>query len=284
MPRPEPSPHRKAGLTALTPMRWPKPSAPAASRLHDVFDRTRLRVARIDEGRGISWDADKFKGPFTFFNRAPNAPAATCRPMTLPISAASRSAISTSATPYFAALYRDTIAAMRIFLAAYPNDAMARRVRAIGSRPARGDHLARNLAGRHPQAYWSIPCGAIRMVRICGTRVAALPISKPRLEPPPTFTVIEYDVPPPQPTEIVFVDRHVLYFDDADFGYAPPPPPVFWPRRSAPSSNLRRPRRRSASMHCRHQPMCPCPPGSNHLPMWSRRMTTSSSETSTIRS
>ncbi|MBC9884180.1 hypothetical protein G8O24_44090, partial [Bradyrhizobium sp. INPA01-394B] len=45
------------------------------------------------------------------------------------------------------------------------------------------------------------------------------------LEPPPTFAMMDYDVPPPPPAEVVYVDRPVLYFSAPDFGFAPPPPP-----------------------------------------------------------
>src|SRR5207302_7725175 len=45
------------------------------------------------------------------------------------------------------------------------------------------------------------------------------------LEPPPSFAVYDYDVPPPPPDEIIYVDRPVLVFSDPDFGFIPPPPP-----------------------------------------------------------
>jgi len=44
--------------------------------------------------------------------------------------------------------------------------------------------------------------------------------------PPPSFTPIVYDVPPP-PAEIIYVDRPVLVFSDPVFGFVPPPPIVF---------------------------------------------------------
>ena len=37
--------------------------------------------------------------------------------------------------------------------------------------------------------------------------------------------MIDYDVPPPPPDEIVYVDRPVLMFSDPEFDFAPPPPP-----------------------------------------------------------
>src|SRR5215831_18466612 len=47
------------------------------------------------------------------------------------------------------------------------------------------------------------------------------------LEPPPSFPLIEYDVPPPPPDEMIYVDRPILVFDDPEFDFAPPPPPEF---------------------------------------------------------
>ena len=194
--------------------------------LADVFDRTRLRVGELTKGAEVSWDADKFKGPFTFFNRAPTAPAAT---------APTYDAANIRNKPirdfderdaYFAALYRDTLAGYEDFLAAYPNDAMARRVRAIVAARREAITWRETWVADSPPAYWSYlrryPHGP--HVWDARRRLAHLEAA---LEPPPAFTVIEYDVPPPPPPEIVYVDRRVLYFDDADFGYAPPPPVVF---------------------------------------------------------
>jgi len=194
--------------------------------LADVFDRTRLRVGELTKGAEVSWDADKFKGPFNFFNRAPDAPAA---------SVPTYDAANIRNKPirdfderdaYFAALYRDTLAGYEDFLAAYPNDAMARRVRAIVAARREAITWRETWIADTPQAYWSYlrryPNGP--HMWDARRRLAHLEAA---LEPPPSFTVIEYDVPPPPPAEIVYVGRHVLYFDDADFGYAPPPPVVF---------------------------------------------------------
>ncbi|SOC85071.1 Uncharacterized protein, contains caspase domain [Ensifer adhaerens] len=194
--------------------------------LADVFDRTRLRVGELTKGAEVSWDADRFKAPFAFFNRAPNAPAANVP---------TYDAVSIRNKPirefderdaYFAALYRDTLAGYEDFLAAYPNDAMARRVRAIVAARREAITWRETWIADTPQAYWSYlrryPHGPHQWD--ARRRLAHLEAA---LEPPPTFTVIRYDVPPPPPTEVVFVDRRVLYFDDADFGYAPPPPVVF---------------------------------------------------------
>ena len=74
-----------------------------------------------------------------------------------------------------------------------------------------------------PEAYWSYlrryPHGphAWDARRRLGHFDAAL-------EPPEEFTVYEYDLPPPPPEEIIYVDRPVLYFDDPDFDFEPPPP------------------------------------------------------------
>jgi len=52
------------------------------------------------------------------------------------------------------------------------------------------------------------------------------------LEPPPSFVAITYDVPPPPPDEVVFIERPYLYFADPIYAL-PPPPPVPVARVSA---------------------------------------------------
>ncbi len=121
--------------------------------LADVFDRTRLRVGELTKGAEISWDADKFKAPFTFFNRAPNAPAADVPAYDAANIRSKPIRDFDERDAYFAALYRDTLAGYEDFLAAYPNDAMARRVRAIVA--AR----ARRSPGAKPG--WPTPAGLL---------------------------------------------------------------------------------------------------------------------------
>ncbi|PST18931.1 peptidase C14 caspase catalytic subunit p20 [Rhizobium sp. JAB6] len=194
--------------------------------LDDVFDRTRLRVSDLTKGAQISWDASKFKNAFTFFDRGPDAPAAQ-------VSSYDNAAIRTKAIrdfderdAYFAALDRDTLQGYEDFLAAYPNDSMARRVRAIIAARREAITWRETWRADTPEAYWSYLRRYQRGPHVWDAR-RRLEHFEAALEPPPSFTVIEYDVPPPPPPEIVYVERPVLYFDDADFGYAPPPPPVF---------------------------------------------------------
>ncbi|MDL2400508.1 caspase family protein [Rhizobium mayense] len=193
--------------------------------LGDVFDRTRLRVSDLTKGAQISWDASKFTNDFTFFDRGPNAPAAQ-------VSSYDSAAIRTKAIrdfnerdAYFAALDRDTMQGYEDFLAAYPHDAMAKRVRAIIAARREAITWRETWAADTPEAYWSYLRRYPRGPHVWDAR-RRLEHFEAALEPPPSFTVIEYDVPPPPP-EIVYVERRDLYFDDSDFGYAPPPPVVF---------------------------------------------------------
>jgi len=194
--------------------------------LDDVFDRTRLRVGDLTKGAEISWDASKFKNAFMFFDRDPNAPAAAV---------SSTEDVSNRTRPirdfdergaYFAALDRDTLQGYENFLAAYPNDSMARRVCAIIAARREAITWRETWVVDTPEAYWSYLRRYPRGPHVWDAR-RRLEHFEAALEPPPSFTAIEYDVPPPSPPEIVYVDRPVLYFDDADFGYAPPPPVVF---------------------------------------------------------
>ncbi|MBY2910823.1 caspase domain-containing protein [Rhizobium leguminosarum] len=194
--------------------------------LDDVFDRTRLRVSDLTKGAQISWNASRFKNVFTFFGRGPNPPPAQ-------LSSYDNTAIRTKPISefderdaYFAALDRDTMRGYEDFLAAYPNDSMARRVRAIIAARREAIIWRETWNADTPEAYWSYLRRYPRGPHVWDTR-RRLEHFEAALEPPPSFSVIEYDVPPPPPAEIVYVDRPVLYFGDADFGYAPPPPVVF---------------------------------------------------------
>ncbi|MEZ2126299.1 MULTISPECIES: caspase family protein [unclassified Sinorhizobium] len=194
--------------------------------LDDVFDRTRLRVSDLTKGAQISWNASKFRNAFTFFDRVPNPPPAQ-------VSSYDNAAIRTKPISdfderdaYFAALDRDTMRGYEDFLAAYPNDSMARRVRAIIAARREAITWRETSNADTPEAYWSYLRRYPRGPHVWDAR-RRLEHFEAALEPPPSFSVIEYDVPPPPPPEIVYVDRPVLYFDDADFGYAPPPPVVF---------------------------------------------------------
>ena len=75
-----------------------------------------------------------------------------------------------------------------------------------------------------PEAYWSYLRRYSRGPHAGDARRRLAILTAP-VEPPPTFAMIDYDVPPPPPEEIVYVDRPVLLFGDPVFGFAPPPPP-----------------------------------------------------------
>lgn len=198
--------------------------------LDDVFDRTRLRVSDATKGGELPWNASKFRTPFLFFDKGPDAPAQQ-------VSALQGGAMRAKAIrdfdardAYLAALDRDTLRGYEDFLAAYPSDPMARRVRAIVAARREAITWRQTWVADTPEAYWSYlrryphgPHGWDARRRLDHFEAA--------LEPPASFTVIAYDVPPPPETEIIYVDRPVLYFDDPEFDFAPPPPPpvIFLP-------------------------------------------------------
>src|SRR5262249_28877526 len=95
--------------------------------LAEVFDRVRLRVHEMTKGAQIPWNASRVESSFVFFERSPEAPVAAAEPdiRSRPI----RDLGARDAYP--AALERDTLSGYEEFLAAYPDDPLARRVRAI---------------------------------------------------------------------------------------------------------------------------------------------------------
>lgn len=192
--------------------------------LPEVFDRVRLRVNEASKGAQVPWNEQKISAPFSFFERAPDAPPPAAAPDQV---AAIRSKPIRDLgvqDAYAAALERDTLPAYEEFLAAYPNDPLARRVMAIVAARREAITWRRTYRTDTPEAYWSYLRRYPRGPHAADARRRLAILTAPP-EPPPSFAMIDYDVPPPPPEEVVYVDRPVLYFSDPDFGFAPPPPP-----------------------------------------------------------
>ncbi|TIQ35010.1 MAG: peptidase C14 caspase catalytic subunit p20 [Mesorhizobium sp.] len=191
--------------------------------LQDVFDRTRLRVSEVTHGGELPWSASKITAPFVFFERSAEAPppkvsAAETRAMrTRPIRDFS------AHDAYVAALERDTMRGYEDFLDVYPHDPMAKRVRAILAARREAITWRETWMTDTPEAYWSYLERYPHGPHAWDAR-RRLEHFDAELEPPASFTVIVYDVPPPPEEEIIYIERPVLYFDDPDFDFEPPPP------------------------------------------------------------
>src|SRR6185369_15962398 len=172
-------------------------------------------------------DSQKVDAAFTFFERAPDAPAA---PPADQVAAARSKPIRDLGVQdaYAAVLERDTLPAYEDFLAAYPDDPMAKRVRAIAAARREAITWRRTYRADSPNAYWSYLQRYPRGPHAADARRRLAILTAP-VEPPPTFDVIDYDVPPPPPEELIYVDRPVLAFGDPEFDFLPPPPaPVYY--------------------------------------------------------
>ncbi|WP_440640579.1 caspase family protein [Bradyrhizobium sp. PUT101] len=192
--------------------------------LPELFDRVRLRVNEASKGAQVPWNEQKISAQFSFFERGPDAPP----PETTPdqVAAIRNKPIRDLGVQdaYAAALERDTLAAYEEFLAAYPNDPLAKRVMAIVAARREAITWRRTYRADTPDAYWSYLRRYPRGPHAGDARRRLAILTAP-LEPPPTFAMLDYDVPPPPPEEVIYVDRPVLYFSDPDFGFVPPPPP-----------------------------------------------------------
>jgi hypothetical protein len=194
--------------------------------LNDLLERVRLRVNELTRGGEVAWHASRVETPFLFFERTAAAPPMEANRF-----------VDLQAKPirdfdahdaYLAALARDTMRGYEDFLAAYPGDPLARRVRAIIAARREAMVWRESALADTPDSYWSYlqryPHGphADDAHRRLAHYAAAF-------EPPPSFTPLVYDVPPPPPDEIVYVEHPVLYFADPVYDLPPPPPvPVFF--------------------------------------------------------
>jgi len=191
--------------------------------LPEVFNRVRLRVSETSKGGQIPWDAAKLDAEFNFFERAPDAP-----PQAPPDQVAalrSKPIRDLGAQEAFSsALERDTLQAYEEFLAVYPNDPLTKRVRAIVAARREASTWRRTYRADTPEAYWSYLRRYPRGPHAEDARRRLAILTQP-LEPPPQFAMIDYDIPPPLPEEMIYVDRPFLAFSDPEFDFAPPPPP-----------------------------------------------------------
>jgi uncharacterized caspase-like protein len=191
--------------------------------LDGVFERARLRVNDMTAGAEVPWDASKVEQQIVFFERAADAPPPAVAPEQ---TAAIRARPIRDLGPpdaYTLALERDTIDGYVEFVDAYPDAPMAPRVRAIIAARREAITWRRTRAIDSPPAYWTYlrryPEGPH-----CWDARRRLAFLREAYEPPPRFALVDYDVPPPPPDEIVYIRRPVLVFDDPEFGFAPPPP------------------------------------------------------------
>ena len=195
--------------------------------LPEVFNRVRLRVNEASKGAQVPWDSQKVDAAFTFFERGPDAPAAPPPDQVAAIRSKPVRDLGVQ-DAYAAVLERDTLPAYEDFLAAYPDDPMAKRVRAIAAARREAITWRRTFRADTPNAYWSYLQRYPRGPH-AGDARRRLAILTASLEPPPSFDVIDYDVPPPPPEEFIYVDRPVLAFGDPEFDFvAPPPAPVYY--------------------------------------------------------
>ncbi|UPK31990.1 caspase family protein [Bradyrhizobium sp. 186] len=192
--------------------------------LPEVFDRVRLRVNEASKGAQVPWDEQKISAQFSFFERGPDAPPPQSTPDQ--VAAIRNKPIRDlgAQDAYAAALERDTLPVYEEFLAAYPNDPLSKRVMAIVAARREAITWRRTYRNDTPEAYWSYLRRYPRGPHAADAHRRLAILTAP-VEPPPSFAMIDYDVPPPPPEEIVYVDRPVLLFGDPVFGFAPPPPP-----------------------------------------------------------
>jgi uncharacterized caspase-like protein len=192
--------------------------------LAGVFDRVRLRVNEVTKGAEVPWHASKVETSLVFFERAADAPPPAVSSEQIAAIRARPMRELAAQEAYAAALERDTLDGYSDFLAAYPDDSMAARVRAIVAARREAITWRRTRIVDTPAAYWSYlrryPQGP--HAADAHRRLAFLAAA---FEPPPAFTAIAYDLPPPPPEEIIYIRRPVLIFDDPVFAFAPPPPP-----------------------------------------------------------
>lgn len=204
----------------------------------NVFDRVRLRVNELTKGAQVPWDASGIETKFMFFERGPGAPERADSPeRTAGMRAESMRSLGAN-NAYLVALLRDTFDGYTDFLAEYWRGPMTKQVRALLAVRREAITWRRTYEANEAAAYWSylerFPRGphvgdARRLLAHLGAVV----------DPPDRFARMEFDVPPPLPDELRYIERPAIAFDDPAFGLEPPQqPPVYFLEPSPDFLNL----------------------------------------------
>ncbi|MCP4561655.1 MAG: peptidase C14 [Bosea sp.] len=194
-------------------------------KLDDLFERVRLRVDGLTQGAELTWHVSRVEAPFLFFERAQGAPVEAERFSEL------RSRPIREFDPrqaYLAAVARDSMRGYQDFLAAYPDDPLARRVRAIIAARREATTWRESALADTREGYWSYLRRYPRGPHAYDARRRLAHLAA-ELEPPAAFAMLSYDVPPPPPEEVVYIERPVVYLADPVYELPPPPPvPVIY--------------------------------------------------------
>ena len=194
----------------------------------EVFDRVRLRVNEETKGSEIPWDVSKIDADFRFFVPKQGAPppaatgeqvaALTTKPIgELPVKEA-----------YTAAVARDSYESYQSFVTSYGKDPLAKRARVLLAARREALTWRRSIAVDTPPAYWSYVGRYPHGPHATAAKLRLAALTAPPA-PPMDFQAIPFDVPPPPPDELPFVDQPVIDFVEPGYGLPPlPPPPNYW--------------------------------------------------------
>ena len=200
----------------------------------NLFDRVRLRVNELTKGAQVPWDASNIETQFKFFERAPGAPPRADAPERTARMRAQAMRMLGAHDAYLVALLRDTFDAYTDFLADYWQDPMTKRVRALLAVRREALTWRRTYQANVPDAYWSYLERYPRGPHVADARRLLTHLGA-AIGPPPKFARMDYDVPPPLPDELEYIERSVLVLDDPALAFeAPQPTPVYFLEPSPP--------------------------------------------------
>jgi uncharacterized caspase-like protein len=181
----------------------------------DAFVAARLRANDLSNGIIMPWSEGQLGAPFPLYARDKMAPALR------PVATSSSFEGLTAAKAYVQAIESDTLESYAGFCAAFPNDPLTLRIRALLA--ARRESLTwqASVNAGTPQAIWTYMRRYPRGPHFPDARRRLAGLAAP-LDPPPRFDPYPFnDLPSPSEIELEILDQPVLTFDDPSY---PPPP------------------------------------------------------------
>jgi uncharacterized caspase-like protein len=185
--------------------------------LNAAFERVRLRVHDMTEGKETPWEVNGITTPIVLVSPQPGQPVAAAPAPKRPIAELDDEAA------YARAVEIDTIVGYEEFIRVHPNHAQARRVRAVIATRREAFYWQRARRANTSRAYWTYLKRYPRGSHAGEAEERLSRLSAP-IAPPNDFEEVIYDdLPPPRPEEVEVYEDVVV----EDRWNALPPPRGF---------------------------------------------------------
>lgn len=184
----------------------------------DLFEQLRLRVAAVSDGASVPWHVSQLDPDFRLGPAPRKTSVAAWTPPAGPLASLGADAA------FYGTLARDSLAGYDAYLAAFHDDPLAERVRAMAAARREATIFELAVSADMPAVYWTYMRRYPRGPHLYDVR-RRLALLHAQLEPPPRFDVWTFpNVGLPNPAELAILAKMPLMLREPNAPPLPAPP------------------------------------------------------------